>query len=153
MRKDSNINIDEMYDVASEFYYCGELCRTSFGREGIPDRVLIVPEAVNYAFACEIFLKILLLISNIPYTYEHKLENLFNKLPDKYKNEIIDLCDKEYKGDREPFNMQFLSNVSSAFEKWRYCYEKENPPLKIGFLFIFSKILKEKCSREMFFVQ
>lgn len=151
MTSEHKLNVAEMFQVGCDFYDCAYMCKMSCINPKWDAKVLAVPEAVNFAFSCEVFLKTLLCLNSISYRRGHKLEELFNALPERYKTNIIQQCTKTYEDSEETFDMGFLSNVSDSFEKWRYCYEQDNQPLKIGFLYVFAGILKELCENEILY--
>lgn len=140
----------EMFRHACDFFLCADLCKSSWKKDNEVIRQRVVPEAVNLAFSCEIFLKTLLFFNDVKYKRKHKLEDLFDELPQKYKTEIEERCFLEYGVLHDSFGFSLLSNVSDAFEKWRYCYEHHNLQLEIGFLCIFATILRDICSQELF---
>ena len=150
MTGDKLLDCREMFCHACDFFYCANLCKTFWQEDDKDLRPRVVPEAVNLAFACEIFLKTLLLFNDVKYKRKHKLEDLFNELPQKYKTEIENRCLLEYRTLHDSFGFSLLFNVSDAFEKWRYCYEHHNLQLKVGFLYIFAAILRDICSQELF---
>lgn len=150
MTGDKLLDCREMFRYACDFLYCADLCRTAWRKGDEVTRLRIAPEAVNFAFSCELFLKTLLLFNEIPYKRKHKLEELFNELPKKYQLKIQEQCLLKYGGEKDPFGLSFLSNVSDAFEKWRYCYEYDSLRLEIGFLQVLAKVLREICSQELF---
>lgn len=83
---------------------------------------LTAPAVVNAAFACEMFLKALLLHYGISYKKEHVLINLFDMLPDNTKDKINQFCGM--KDDTQVFR-NTLSRHSNDFTDIRYFVENE----------------------------
>ena len=150
MTGDKLLDCREMFRHACDFFLCADLCKSSWKKDNEVIRQRVVPEAVNLAFSCEIFLKTLLFFNDVKYKRKHKLEDLFNELPQKYKTEIENRCLLEYGALHDSFGFSLLSNISDAFEKWRYCYEYNNLQLRIGFLYIFANALRDICEQELF---
>lgn len=101
--------------------------------------LLVAPMLVNGAFTVELGLKAILIKNNVRYQKEHNLFLLFDSLPDVYKDEVLAyLIEKapEYK-DAKRF-MDELLLMSSAFEDWRYCFEKSAPAVDARFVSAFA---------------
>lgn len=110
---------------------------------------------VNSAFACEIFIKSLLVYHGfmIEEIKGHKLMELWEKL----KQKDIELADSVEKKMEEVFcsNNDFsfsdlLENISNAFEYWRYIYEKSGGTIYINFLRIFRDLLRNVCCEKLY---
>jgi HEPN domain-containing protein len=86
----------------------------------------------NVSFACELYLKYLLLIRNVDCRSEHNLYSLFKKLPLEARNEL--------KGKHPCGNIlntefeQNLRDIGSAYTIFRYMYEKGNMAYNLQFL-------------------
>lgn len=105
---------------------------------------IFCPMIMTGAFACEIYLKILLTKQNISYERKHSLEDLYNLLNDKSKDDIKTAFLEE--GFDENFD-KGLEEISNAFVKWRYFYEL-NPRngfevISVRFLKLFLYILEK----------
>ena len=83
---------------------------------------LTAPTVVNAAFACEMFLKALLVRFEIPYGKEHNLVKLYDKLSDELKEKISLFC-----GDKEDIAVfrNTLSKYADGFVDIRYYVENE----------------------------
>lgn len=147
---DSTTNAFEMFRTGCEFADCADFCL----KEALAPTAKFLPYAspavVNAAFACEIFLKLLLRRNGIAGKKIHKLKGLFEKLPDNtqtiLKNSVILRCGKW----KDIWNHDCLDNVSDAFVAWRYCYELDwsksaHMHVDLGFLIAFRDSLKELC--------
>lgn len=96
----------------------------------------ILPFIVNKAFACEIFLKIIILMNDlvIPFGSDgHKLDYLYNiaKTNNNLEDEIIN--NGNLTSEFVDNEMEKLSNV---FVKWRYIYEKPNEAKQTNYGFL-----------------
>jgi len=91
-------------------------------------RTLVIPVVVNYAFAAEVNLK-LILLSVGKQVRGHKLKSLYDLLPLELKDEIK----REAKIGRMNFDTE-LARISDAFVDWRYIYETEGKSLNVIFL-------------------
>ena len=92
----------------------------------------VIPIAVNLSFACELFLKGLLLLENKDYDEKHDLKKLYNTLNGKTQNKIFDLVDLEFQLEtgqtitKHQF-FEALKFVKDYFVLQRYWFEhREN---------------------------
>lgn len=109
----------------------------------------IIPEIVNRAFACEIFLKAMLTYKNIKFKRNHNLFELWKKLSkelsNKVEGEIYECIELE-----ESVSLDDLINkIANAFNEWRYIYEENLKSVNLGFLKIFNDSLREVCCKEI----
>ena len=79
------------------------------------------PFTVNVAFSCELYMKAIMIYNSTDGTIArgHKLDELFNNLPDDAKTKIETSFNKKLKCDLS----SFLSEISTAFVEWRYAFE------------------------------
>lgn len=79
------------------------------------------PFTVNAAFACELYMKAILIHNSADGTIArgHKLDELFNALPKDAQNQIETLFNKKLKHDLH----SLLVEISTAFVEWRYAFE------------------------------
>ena len=77
-----------MFDHASSFLLCAELCAEETERQKVRFDLLGTPEIVNLAFACEVYIKTLLELYRIKVKRKHKLNELLSLLPDDVQQEI-----------------------------------------------------------------
>ena len=98
------------------------------------------PFAVNAAFACELFLKAILICnsSNGNIAQGHHLESLFSSLPEAARNQIegryTQKCNHDFSS--------LLTEIDNAFVDWRYAYEK-GVGINISGILAFANSLKE----------
>ena len=101
----------------------------------------IISSIVNEIFACELFLKSMLMIKNgNNTTKKHKLLDLYDSLD----NEDIEKYLLKYEFRKE------LEKISNSFVMWRYCYEYDSIIINSEFVFDFCSTL-EKINREKIF--
>lgn len=80
------------------------------------------PFTVNIAFACELYMKAILIDDSTGDTIirGHKLDELFDVLPTDAKVQIEAMYSDQHKRDFK----SLLSEISNAFIDWRYAFEK-----------------------------
>lgn len=147
-----SIDAFSMYRTGCEFSDCADFAMKA--QDVVPFHGLFysVPAVVNSAFACEVFLKLLLEVEQIDIKKEHQLEKLFNQLPEQVKTDIQQSTMQKYGTWTDGFGFNLLHQISDAFVKWRYNYEHDfgkdgTIKIELGFLVAFRNALREKCSR------
>lgn len=161
MTGNSVVDARRMFKHACAFSGCARFCtREPWDVEHrLPD--YSVAGIVNSAFACEVFIKSLLIYRGVSIEEivdargrgEHKLRELWTMLEnrdpqtaDLVKQKIQELFNFE---DDEKF-YEMLDNVSNAFVYWRYIYEKSNGKIHVNFLNFFRELLKEVCCEKFY---
>ena len=95
------------------------------------------PFIVNKSFACEIYLKIILLENNIDFKdlkgiNGHKISKLYSKTNSDFKSNLYDeMCLKNFTNIEDK-----IENISEAFINWRYIYEKYEKIDPLDFMFL-----------------
>lgn len=153
MIDDKFLNCVEMFQHACGFCDCANLSFEK-GLYGGNSGFLLVPVGVNSAFACEVFLKILLKIHNVDNKKSHNLKSLFELLPDKLKNSIKTHLQNCHLW-KDALGQENLDIISNAFNSWRYIYEHDfrnggTVWIDCGFLNIFRDLLREICCKQLF---
>lgn len=112
------------------------------------------PFLVNKAFACEVYLKLLLLEYNINFKdlkgrNGHNLLKLYEKTPLDFKNSLLKYVSSRGTLTNESL-IKKLESVSEVFTEWRYIYEKFDE-ISTDFLFLdtFCNFLDESCKKEI----
>lgn len=102
----------------------------------------IFPFVVNKAFACEVYLKILLDVANFDIRnlkkYElHNLLNLYKSTDENFKHSFMEYFTSNF-GDQvnNEFLERKLKNISDVFVKWRYIYENSHNEMKVNYGFL-----------------
>ena len=143
----------EMFDHACAFCECADITLDK-SRQDWKNMGLLVSVGVNSAFACEIFLKMLLKFNEIENAKGHNLKSLFELLPNNLKEQI-----KRYLETvrlwKDGFGRENIDNISNANQKWRYVYEHDYKKgalviIDCGFLNIFRDLLREICCKQLF---
>ena len=139
----------QMFRHACAFSDCADFAKKEFDPGITNVEWYTTPAIVNSAFACEVFLKALLLYYNIPVKNEHKLKDLYELLPQNDKEQIKQETLIKYPvGWKDGFGLERLEHISDAFVKWRYNYEhvpgkKGSMHIDIGFLNAFRNTLRD----------
>lgn len=143
--------IDDMFLQGCAFEKCGSLCLPKVnGTEAV---YLSHPVIVNYAFACEVYLKVLIYYSG-EIIGGHKLADLFEKLPENEKKAVRQKVIMKCGQWNDAFGAPLIEQISDAFVDWRYSYEidsqkSNNHIANIGFLVAFCETLHEKCCADI----
>ena len=111
------------------------------------------PAITNYALACEIYLKTLLLYENKKAKRQHALDKLFASLSDEVRRDINYSTFQKYpeydvlsgKILTDAFGIELIKREAKAFETWRYSYEYNDLSCDIGYFVAFSEALRDKC--------
>ena len=141
------MSLQEMFDEACAFADCADMCKNV---ENSHFMGYGTPYIVNSAFACEVFIKLLLAKNNI-IKKEHKLKNLFDDLPVNVQESIKQNVLEHYIGWRNVLGLDYLEQISNAFVDWRYGYESIGVlSCDIGFLDAFRNALREQCTNDVF---
>ncbi len=149
-----NVDFDakRMFKHACAFAGCAKFCeREPWNLERrLPDYT--IADIVNSAFACEVFIKALLLHNSISIEEMqksgHKMKDLWMKLESTNSN-LTDDAKKRilsaFQTDNPEFFNEGLDSISNAFATWRYIYEKHGSQIHLQFLRYFRIVLQEIC--------
>lgn len=147
------VDVVGMYETACKFSDCSDFCMREQEKDG---RLYLytAPIVVNAAFACEIYLKLLLYLEKIGYKKEHELKELFDKLPPEIKETIEKMTVQRCGYWKNQFGMEVLSVLSNAFVEIRYIYERDwdekgSLHLDTGYLSAFRDALRELCGNRL----
>lgn len=105
----------------------------------------------NSAFACELFLKTLLLSRSIEPSRIHKLDELFDKLDSDIQNKIIrdfPMDKGSHTRDEQEFMLQLHEN-RDAFAIMRYSHEMDGFAFRYGFVFNLALSLREAARKQL----
>ncbi len=105
-------DIQRQLDIATAYFLAGERCslELKFGPYGFHS--IGSPTITNYAFAVEIALKIIHVLSVNSEVRGHDLKELFVSLPEEVKSNL-------------PHLQTCAEEIAHYFEDWRYAYEKD----------------------------
>ena len=135
----ANIGLNLMISInqtAKAYLLAAERCEEQRRLKNNQVQWLLVPAVTNSAFSAELYLKGLLDFEGVS-KKGHKLEELFNEISDKLKNQIISLTSL----NSQDFQNN-LKKISNAFVEWRYLYEKDDIQIIWCFLQKFSNAVK-----------
>lgn len=118
--------------------------------------IRIYPFIVNKSFACEVYLKLLLKEDNFNFkklkSYElHNILKLYENTNAIFKKDCLEFFNSKYgKKINKDFLEKEIMNISDAFKRWRYIYEKFNEEniVNNGFLNEFCDFL-DRYSQKM----
>ena len=147
-----NIEYDarRIFRHACAFADCALFCEKAPRSIVVRTQWYTVPEIVNSAFACEVFMKSILIFRGLTidevYKMNHGLKGLWGAL-EASDNAAADRVRKRIKNELDLDDNLFdelLSNISNAFKKWRYIYEDHGGKIHLGFLSTFRDELREE---------
>ncbi len=135
----NNIKLEDLiskYNLKDNFQVKlnGDSLVTVRGKEIISKQI---PFIVNKSFACEIYLKIILLENNIDFKdlkgiNGHKIFKLYSKTNIDFKSNLHhEMCLKKFTNIEDK-----IENISEAFINWRYIYEKYEKIEPLDFMFL-----------------
>ena len=142
-----------MFRIACSFAEIAHLCEIEEMSHSLPMDSYSIPGIVNSAFACEVFMKSLLVyqgasLKEVKYP-KHYLDKLWTRFKDKdpiSASYIENQVSRQYgHEDTNRFNKK-LHEINNAFQDWRYKYEKEKKlPMDRNFMRYFCISLRDKC--------
>ena len=140
-----------MYLEGCAFLDCANICKEKAeSDDSIGGFELMTLAIVNCAFACEIFLKLLLMIYNVEMKRKHKLKELFDLLPKDIRNRINEELYYNRGGSlKNAVGIPYIELISDAFTEWRYKYEYHRLQNETGFMFSFCEILQNECINQL----
>ena len=155
MNESEMLDSQRMFEHACAFCDCAKFCEVEPNNIEYRMHSHTVSGIVNSAFACEVFVKTLLVFHGrtISEIKGHKLKTLWKEFK-TLDNATAVLVEERM---REWFNStntnmfaELLSEASNAFEYWRYIYEKQEGSVNINFLRGFRLLLRDVCCRQLF---
>lgn len=150
MRSERRKDVTEMFLHACAFVDCVEHYEHAEPNAMHRATWCSTPKIVNLAFACEIFLKTLLVFSRVEYEREHNLEALYGLLPAEYQQQIEQGFVARYGKTTDAFRAPYIHNISKAFNDWRYSFESSRLSIDISILNTFCEVLRELCCQKMY---
>ncbi|MDR1549508.1 MAG: hypothetical protein LBT06_13100 [Hungatella sp.] len=144
-----------MFEHACAFCDCAKYCEVEPNNIEYRMRSHTVSGIVNSAFACEVFIKSLLVFHGrrVEKIKSHELRLLWKKFKEEdYKTALLveERMQEWFNSGNENMFDELLSNASDAFEYWRYIYEKQDGSININFLRGFRNLLREVCCNQLF---
>ena len=141
-----------MFRHACAFSDCADFALKEFRPDIVDVAWYTTPAIVNSAFACEVFLKTLILFHGITAKKQHGIKELYELLPADTKESLKEATIADYGGGWiDSFGRTRLEGISDAFVQWRYSYEQMGSlNVDMGFLAAFRNSLREACCRKLF---
>ena len=144
-----------MFEHACAFVDCAKYCQIEPNNIQYRMKSHTVAGIVNSAFACEVFIKTLLVFHGMPIEKikGHELKVLWKKY--KAKDQKMALFVEQrlrewFNSDNENMFDDKLNEISDAFEIWRYIYEVQKCSINLNFLVGFRDLLKEVCCKQLY---
>jgi len=155
MTNNKMFDCQQMFRHACAFADCADMAEAKFRSDTADIEWYTTPAIVNSAFACEVYLKALLLFHDIKNKREHALKNLYDMLPDRIKDFIVPTVLKACGTWTDPFGFEQIDLISNAFKEWRYYYEdlgstRTAISINRSFLKAFRNALREACCEQFF---
>lgn len=136
----------KMFQHGCNFYDCSTMCRNVTDlREHFHFKV---PQIVNLAFACEVFLKTIILTTQNE-VRGHELKKLWSELDHELRVQLMVAIQDFTKLDESTI-LQMIENISNAFTEWRYLYEVSGLSIQIGFLEDFTYVLRDTTCKILY---
>ncbi len=145
-----------MFRHACAFAEVADMAADQFRHDTADIEWYITPASVNSAFACEVYLKALLLYYDRSPEQIHMMKELYSALPEELQKRLKLTVTNSYGGRwTDIFGRELLENISNAFVDWRYSYEHDWNKSSViyretGFLTAFRNALREACCQLFF---
>ena len=150
-------NACRMFKHACAFVDCATFCEIEPKNIKVSCMSHTVADIVNSAFACEVFVKTLLLYSGNTIEEikkaKHGIEGLWKRLKTAnptistdIENRVINI----FQATEPDFFNTAMSTISEAFITWRYIYEVHGATIQINFLRIFREVMREVCCETLY---
>lgn len=147
----------DMFKHACAFWDCAHLCEVESNNIEYRFFSHTVAGVVNYAFACEIFIKAFLRMRGKSFREIKSINHSLIDLWIEYKNldeETAEIVEKEINEGIIPIDEgrfdRLLQGAGNAFEHWRYIYEKEEGRVNLLFLRNWGILLRDICCKSIF---
>lgn len=118
--------IQRMLGQAIAFFEAGSRCNADIQVTPNITRSLVVPAVVCYAFALELYVKLLLRICEKDPRKHHRVLDHYGELPADVKVRLIKFYNDMFSRSEKDFE-NHLTEISNAFEDWRYTFERIGP--------------------------
>jgi predicted metalloprotease len=144
-----------MFEQACAFSDCAKYCEIEPNNIEYRTNSHMASGIVNSAFACEIFIKSLLVYSGIAIQdlRGHRLDKLWDKFKEKYPDSVVSIesgVQVIFNSPNTDLFRNLLEIMSNSFDEWRYIYEKRSATLNPHFLRIFRNALREECCYQLY---
>lgn len=136
----------KMFKHGCKFLDCAIMCQgVQELREHFDAKV---PEIVNMAFACEVFLKTLIVLDGKEQR-GHQIKVLWDALDTENRVAIVERI-IDGTNVKEEEIAERIDDISNSFTEWRYLYEVPGLSVHIGFLEKFTLILRDIVCEKLY---
>lgn len=146
-----------MFEHACAFCDCAECCEIEPNNIKYRMHSHTVAGLVNSVFACEVFIKLLLVYHGRTFEQMKDMRHGLRGLWDEFKKKDPETASYVEQNMQEWFKSEdanmfdrLLNEASNAFKYWRYIYEEESGSINLNFLKGFRLILREICCKQLF---
>lgn len=153
MAEKSTLQCQIMFDHANAFSNCADFCAKGRCEDPVRFDKYTAPEVVNISFSCEVYLKTLICYYGIELKRAHKLDSLFDLLPDENKAHIRNAILVNYGTLTAGFGIDLIQKYGDSFAEWRYYYEfsrSSSYSMDFEFMRALRNALREECSQVLF---
>ena len=157
MTGNSFVDAKRMFKHACAFADCAVVCFKDKNNLIVRTQWYSTPGIVNSAFACEVFIKALLVYHGMTLDQikpiGHLLENLWNAYSIKdsqTSSQVQESIRNYFQSDDNTLFDRKLKEASNAFVDWRYMYEGREAELNLHFLMAFREILRTTCCKQLY---
>lgn len=147
------LDYNRMFRHACAFADCAQYCEREPNTIECRFQSHTVSGIVNSAFACEVFLKALLVFYGETQLRNHKLKDLWLDLEEKDEETTLSIkrsIKDWFASDDDNLFDRLLDDASEAFVYWRYIYEKQDGSININFLRGFRILLRDICCKRFY---
>lgn len=137
MSDNTVLDYNRMFRQACAFADCAQYCEREPSTIEYRFHSHTASGIVNSAFACEVFLKALLVYYGETQFRNHKLKDLWLDLEEKDEETTLSIkrsIKDWFASDDDNLFDRLLDDASEAFVYWRYIYEKQDGSININFL-------------------
>lgn len=141
-----------MFRHACSFADCARFCESDKNDLIVRTQWYTIPGIVNSAFACEVFIKSLLVYHGMTLaqikSHNHGLEGLWNAYTaqdQRTSAQIRQFVQQYFSSSDVTLFDRKLNEASNSFVDWRYSYEGNNAQINLHFLMAFREILRTTC--------
>lgn len=150
MTGNHRFDAQRMFRHACAYHDCSEFCKSAPNSIIVRSSWYTTPEITNAAFACEIYMKTLSFDATAALSRGHDLSILWHNLSTEDRRGIkeeLTSIDNTISDDQ--FD-SMLSNISNAFDVWRYIYEKNGASIQLGYLRSLCCALREHTCKKLY---
>lgn len=157
MTGNSFVDAKRMFKHACAFADCAVFCFKDKNNLIVRTQWYSTPGIANSAFACEVFIKALLVYHGMTVEQIKSIGHFLDKLWNEYSikdsqtsRRIQESIRNYFQSDDNTLFDRKLKEASNAFANWRYMYEGREAELNLHFLMAFREILRTTCCQQLY---